>query len=428
MNSDPSKPVPHAQGPTVVSVTRLGLQRDKRTYQNAASLSRFGYRSTVVEGEPSPLDRDQLPFGLITIEGAEQLREPDGADHEAAEATTDGEPAGTPSLGKRLRGAALRANGWWRNPLLLWRLHRRDNELTLASLPPADLYYLTFFWQFPAVWKACRRAGAGFIYDANDAYWLWPGYRWYPRLFRLWLRAVERRCVRRATAFVTVSEGVAELLERRYGRRPDVVRNLHDVRVDEDSDLDVRKASGLGDDDFLVVVVGNEKPSDAVAESLQALARLPDRVHMALLGAGYEKHDPLVRELGLERRVHMLAPVPPTEVTSAIRSADAGLINTRAREVHMHALPTRLFSTIAAGLPVLYPPLPEVRALAEAHGLGLPIDAEDPDAIADAVRRLSKDPELAAEKRANVERAREELNWEHEERLLARIVEQALRS
>ncbi len=92
----------------------------------------------------------------------------------------------------------------------------------------------------------------------------------------------------------------------------------------------------------------------------------------------------------------------------------------------MHALPTRLFSAVAAGLPILYPALPEVRALAEEHGLGLPVDAEDPESVAGAVGRLAESPELAAEIRGRVRRAGETLNWEHEERRLAEIVSAAL--
>ncbi|MBA2546426.1 MAG: glycosyltransferase, partial [Solirubrobacterales bacterium] len=338
----------------VVSVTRLGVRRDKRTFQIAASMSRRGFQSAVVEGERSSLDREDLPFDLITVEGAEPLRAPDAGDGDGPEAVTESaRRAG--SLAHRVASRVLA-------PRTLRRLFLADNELTYRALPDADLYYLTCFWQFPAVWRKCRENGARFVYDANDAYWLWPGYAWYPRLFRAYLRLIERRCVRRAAGFVTVSEGVAALLEERYGRRPDVVRNMHDLRMDEESDVDVRAAAGLGESDFAVVIVGNEKPSDAVEEPIRALGELPDRVHLVCLGAGYDKHLPLARELGVSERVHVIPPVPPVHVTSAIRSADACLVNIRSGDVHRFALPTRFFSAVAAGLPVLHPPLPEVRA------------------------------------------------------------------
>jgi glycosyltransferase involved in cell wall biosynthesis len=411
----------------IVSVTRLALQRDKRTFQNAASFVGMGYDSTVLEGEPSQLDREELPFELVTIEGAEPLgeAEPD-AEEPPPPSEQDSSGRRTYPVLTRIGAARIRLKEQLGLLHLLWVSYRRDDARTFESLPPADLYYLTFFWQYPAVRRKCRETGARFIYDANDAYWLWPGYQWYPRPFRIWLRFIERLCVRRAAAFITVSDGVADLLERRYGRRPQVVRNMHDLRMDEPAELDVRRGAGVDNGAFLLVIVGNEKPSDAVDEALVALTRLPEGVHLALLGSGYEQHAARIRELGLEQRVHVFPPVPPTQVTSAIQSADAGLINIRAREVHMHALPTRLFSTIAAGLPLLHPPLPEVRALAEQYGLGPPVDAEDPDSIAAAVRRLVDNPELAADYRAKAQRAKEALNWESEERLLAQIVRPVL--
>jgi glycosyltransferase involved in cell wall biosynthesis len=402
-------------GTAIVSVTPIGVERDKRTFQTAASLGRLGHESIVVEGEASGLDRERLPFELITIPGAKPPPHP----------ANGGAPSDSAS--GRVLAALKRALVRVARPLVLRRNFRRENRRTLEALPAADLYYLTHFLQAPAVWKACARHGAGYIYDANDAYWAWPAYQANPRSFRRLLDSVERRCVERAAAFVTVGDSVAGVIESRYGRRPEVIRNLHDLRIDEPSATNVREVVGVGEDDFLLVVPGNEKPSDATDEALRALAQLPGRVHLALIGRGYEQHLPRVRELGLESRVHLLPPVAPTEVTSAISSADAGLIDTRARDVHMHALPTRLFHCVAAGLPVLYPPLPDVETLAREHGLGLPIDAEDPDSVAAAARELAESPDLAASYRANIERAREVLNWEREERKLAELVEGALR-
>lgn len=378
---------------TIVTTSLNAVQRDTRMFQIGASFDRIGYRSVVVETERSLLDPEALPFSLITLPGAQPP------------VSAGQVPAAVPQFDV---------------PDLL-RLFRQQNRLLYESLPPADLYYLNFFTHFPAVWKACNRHGAKFIYDTQDAHWAWPAYQDLPLVYRGWLRLVERRCVHKASELVTVSDGVAELYERRYGRRPRLLRNVHDLRLDEGADIDLRRASGLGDDDFLLVVAGNDKPSDTIAEPLQAMTKLPERVHLALIGRGWERYSPEVKRLGLESRVHIFPPVVPTKVTDTIRTADAALVNIRATEVHLHALPTRFFHAVSAGLPVLYPPLPSVVALAESHELGLPIDAEDAGSIAEAVRTLSEDPELAAGYRANVQRASKELSWEVEERRLAQL-------
>ena len=52
---------------TVVSITRLTVERDRHTFKQAASVARFGYTSIVVEGGTSNLDRASLPFGLRSL-------------------------------------------------------------------------------------------------------------------------------------------------------------------------------------------------------------------------------------------------------------------------------------------------------------------------------------------------------------------------
>src|SRR5262249_23075584 len=54
----------------VVSITPLPLRRDSRTFKQAGSVARFGYRSIVVEGQPSGFAVDDLPFQLVSMSGA----------------------------------------------------------------------------------------------------------------------------------------------------------------------------------------------------------------------------------------------------------------------------------------------------------------------------------------------------------------------
>ena len=399
---------------TVVSVTPIAVERDSRTYKHAASLARFGYRSLVLEGEPSRIASEDLPFELIAVGGAtRQVAEP-APPVEPAPAT---EPAARPN---RLLELARRVL----EPPLALLAHLRWNLRTYRSLPEADLYYLHSYNQYAAVRARSRRSA--YVYDAHDSYFeVYPddddGYR--ARLTPRMFAAIERRCVRGAARFTTVSDGVADLLERRFGRRPAVIRNCPDLRLDRPVERDVRSVAGVPRDAFLLVSVGNAKPGMTVEEGLRALTLLPERVHIAFVGGGMGAFRHLPAELGVQGRAHLLDPVPPTEVASFIETADAAPILYYAITPNfMNALPNRFFHAVAAGLPVLYPPLAEITALSERYGLGLPIDPRDPGSIAAAAGPLSEDPGRAAALRENVGRAREELNWEHEERVLADLV------
>jgi glycosyltransferase involved in cell wall biosynthesis len=418
----------------VVSVTSISVERDSRTYKFAASAARLGYESIVVEGETSAGIGREAPFELISPEQAREELEPPPP-----------LPGPTPfhriteALPPRLRGAfSLLTRGIDRRIVLPARasiytlrlgLHdfRRRNALTASLLPDAEIYWLRSFHQFPSVYSKARHLKARFLYDTPDAYWEPPGLTPAPtRAHRLLLRRferVERRAVRRAERFTTVSGGLVELLERRFGRRGEVIRNAHDLRLDQRPDRDLREVTGVGPDDFLLVMTGNRKDGLTFKEALEAMKMLPERVHIAFLGRNHELSRPLVEEAGLSRRVHLPQPVPPTQVVEFISSADASpILLEPLTPSYYYSLPNGFFHAIAAGLPILYPPLPEMRALAAEHDVGLEIEPKDPNSIAAGVRALSEDPDRAARHRAGSERARQVLNWEREERIIADIL------
>jgi glycosyltransferase involved in cell wall biosynthesis len=423
-------PAPSAGAPParIVSLTPSRVDRDSRTFKQAASMARLGYESVVVEEGTSEFPLDGLPF---------ELRGP-------GRSAGGGPPGGAVQLTAADRpSAAMRAYRWLperarqttervlRTPLTITR-YVTAARTAAGELPPAALYWLHGYHQFPAVWLASRRHRVPFVYDAHD---------FYPeviegggdtaledRALRAFYLMIERACARSAAELVTVSDGVADLIEARTGRRPSVVRNCAELRGAHDGARDVRAAAGLDAGDFLVVMAGNHKPGmRAIEQAIDAFATLPPQAHLAFVGAGYEPVAPRVSALDLRDRVHFLGPVPATEVPAFIRTADvvAVLYIANCNNIAM-ALPNGFFSAIAAGLPMLYPELPEMRRIAEEHELGLPIEPTRPDSIVATVRALMDDPNRVAELRSNAERARGMLNWEREEALLAEIVDRTI--
>jgi glycosyltransferase involved in cell wall biosynthesis len=418
----------------IVSVTSMSVERDSRTYKFAASATRLGFESIVVEGEASTRLAGDPPFELISPK--ETLEEHDPPPplpgptlfHRITEA-----------LPRRLRGSfSLLTRGIDRRIVLPGRAAifnlrlgrhdvRRRNTLTASLLPDAEIYWLHSFYQFPSVYSKARRLKARFLYDTPDAYWeppgLAPAETLAHRLVLRWLEAMEKRAVRKAERFTTVSDGLVALLERRFGRRAEVIRNCHELRLDEQPERDIRDVTGVGPDDFLLVMTGNRKGGLTFREALLALQMLPERIHIAFLGRGWEQSQQVIEELGLSGRAHLPAPVPPTQVVNFIRSADASPILLRAlTPSYRYSLPNGFFHAVAAGLPILFPPLPEIQRLAREHRLGLEIDTTDSDSIASAVRSLYESPDQLARFGANAEEARRLLNWEHEEEMISAIL------
>lgn len=402
----------------IVSITPLAVERDSRTFKQAASVARLGYRSVVLEGDTSHLDARDLPFELKSLRGGSAGQETERPrDHPLA------------AVGRWMASLPFRLPGAWYAFAHVYRYGLR----TFLHTPKAALYYLHAFNQFPAIYLRSRIHGAPYVYDAHDFY---PGIEeggslgWMHRCLRLpWERWLERQCVRRAAVVVTVSDGIAELQRRTFGRQPVVIRNCEDRRLRKIPARPLREVVGLGPAEFLLVVVGNAKKGQAVHQMLEAIQTVPSHVHVALVGRGYEQFVPRIHGLGLEARVHLIGPVTSIEVVPFIESADASMLLYYPRSAnYRYCLPNGFFQAIAAGLPLLYPTLPELEPIAEEHRLGVPIDPLLPKSIAAGIMILVQDPAQVSAFRRNAARARQLLSWEREEEILADLLKHALKA
>lgn len=470
---------------TVVSITPLNVRADSRTFKQAASMARLGFRSVVVEGLPSGFDGGELPFELVTIPNAAPLPSaskgsgggPAGETPTAGEAqvSTAAEPLPLPvrlqvaargglSFGWMLMSASAREKAkqplrrflatpplrflrralgavYFRTENLYWTAYfyrgwrrdydRRFREMPLRVMPPASAYYLHAFYQYPAVRALSRANGVPYVYDAHDFYSSMeaqePGQAWWMRLTHWYERRLERECVRNAAAVVTVSDGLADLMEQRFGRRPVVVLNTPDPRLHEQTADSIRQRARVPRDAFVIAVVNNLKQAMAVEELLQALLLLPRDVMVVFLGARYDDVRRRASELGLQDRTVFLDPVRPTEVVPFIRDADA-LINLyySASVNYVNCLPNNFFSAIAAGLPLLYPELDEMRRVAAKYEIGVPIDPRDPASIARGISALRDDPARRERIRSALAGAAAHFTWEREEAVLRDVLRDVL--
>lgn len=358
-------------------------------------MRRFGYTSVVVEGEESAHNAPLALEGITT--------------HAASSRPETGQ--GGFAILRRYLGRL----GWE----------------TFRKLPArADIYHLHAPYQFPAVFLRSLLSQAPYIYDAHDFYTdMEPkdslgAFQRY--LLTPLLRLLERICIRRATAVIMVGSIQAEMYRKAYGVTAVVIRNCHDSRLDTAPQTSIRDACGVDDTVFLAVVIGHAKSGRNTAPLLDALTHLPDSVHIAFLGKGYDHLGKDAVSIGLTKRIHILPPVMPWEVVPFVEGADAALIlYTPISPNYRASLPNAFFQSVAAKLPLLYPDLPEIRSLSERYGLGICIDPNSPKSITSAILTMLN-PQTRQQFQANATRAAQDLTWENEERHLAAIYDQLL--
>jgi glycosyltransferase involved in cell wall biosynthesis len=304
---------------------------------------------------------------------------------------------------------------WWRH---CWRPR--------GCIPPAELYYLHSFEFHRAVASITARSGARIIYDAHDFYrGIEPPERqgaFDRNRMRPFFDALEKHLVAAADATVTVSDGIAALMERTFGRRPTVLRNCHDERLDQAVEPDLRRSFSLAPADRLCVVVGNRKPGMAVDTAVDALAMLPTHFRLAFVGRGYEADSERLRQHPAASRVHFGRHVAPNQVVPFIRTADLGLVIYEPYSAnYRHALPNGFFQVIAAGLPLVRAALPEIEAAIGRHAVGVRLDRLDPPSLAAAILHCAEE---TAGLRPAVAALARELRWEAESLRLSRLVDE----
>ena len=295
-------------------------------------------------------------------------------------------------------------NSWRRirNMLsFLLRLHYLATALARGFKPDVVIASSTYPLDIWPAHRIARHAGARLLFEVHD---LWPlspielgGYsRWHP--FIMALQAAEDFACRRSDAIVSMLPNVRAHFEAR-GMAPE---KLHIVPNGTDAaewrlapqPLPAATAAMLAAirarGEFVVGFAGSHGLANALDTLLSAASLLHDvRVAIVLVGSGPEKERLQARAQseGL-RNVHFLDAVAKQQVPTLLRAFDVAYIGLQRQPLFRFGIsPNKLIDYMMAGRPVLQAieagndPVGEARC-------GLTVAAENPHAVADAIRTL----------------------------------------
>jgi glycosyltransferase involved in cell wall biosynthesis len=205
-------------------------------------------------------------------------------------------------------------------------------------------------------------------------------------------RALERAVARGADTVVGVTEPIAQDLARRFGTRAVGITNGFDPEEGadpEDAALDLPEGKHL-----LVhtgrMAVGNRSPRhvlDALLELARSSPETASALELVFAGPLTEEERGLIQRPELAGRARWVGALDRKRVLGLQRRADSLLLFTEAdRKGHV---PAKLYEYFAAGKPILVlgDDVEAARMVREA-GAGIAIVADDPSAIAGALREL----------------------------------------
>jgi len=389
---------PRRATPHICLVTDFAVVLDGRVLNQAYTLSRAGYRVSVVD-QSLP----QTPEPLATLYG----RLPTWLTRSCRFIRIATGDEGFPiRLFSALQKPARPLARYLVSRCLL-RLH-------------ADVYQARSLETLRTLLPAVRWTRAKLLYDVRDfdTPFMLPAQL--PGSHRRALEA-EPRAMPYVSALTTVNASLAEAIARHYHvATPDVIFNCKLVGVKLPPQVaDLRTELSLPPATPLLVFTGTTSAGRSLPVILAAIGRVPG-VHLAFVGLADRSGElaRLAEDAGARGRVSFHPPVSAYEVPAYIRSADADIACIEpVNPNHASALPNKVFEAVAAHLPLIASDLPEMRRVVETYQLGAVFNPSDVDDLVRAIGAVLSQRDLF---RRHAVTACSELSWESQEpKLLA---------
>ena len=253
------------------------------------------------------------------------------------------------------------------------------------------------------------------VFDAHEYFTEVPEVVGRP-VVRFFWEMVARTCLPFYRHAYTVGPALAQIFEKKYGLRFDVVRNM---------------AAGQSPPAFppprqgrsVLLYQGALNEGRGIEQLLQAMRHL-ESCELWLAGEG-DRSGPLRKmaaDLGVQNRVRFLGHVKPADLKALTTQAWLGLNVLENKGLsYYYSLANKFFDYVQAGVPVLTMHFPEYRALNAQHEVALLLDDLKPAAIVQAVQDLQKKPAAYDRLRQATLAARTAWNWEKEADVLLHV-------
>jgi glycosyltransferase involved in cell wall biosynthesis len=229
-----------------------------------------------------------------------------------------------------------------------------------------------------------------------------------------------------AEGYVTITRGLAEDLEQRFGARQRLGVVPDGVRLEPVSAAAAARDGARP----LVVYAGHLYPWKGVDVLLEALQALPE-VDGLIVG-GHEREPDLARvraladRLGLASRVELTGPIDPPRVREKLGMASVlALPNPASAISNRFTSPLKLFEYMAAARPIVASDLPAIREVITPDVQGVLVAPGSPTALADGIRRVLADPAMGARIAAAAAAAAVDFTWDRRAERLEAVLKAA---
>jgi glycosyltransferase involved in cell wall biosynthesis len=258
------------------------------------------------------------------------------------------------------------------------------------------------------------------------------------KLTKFTISRLEKFLIKKCAFSIMVNDSIADEVQRihKLKEKPIIVRNIP-AYWDVDEEICKKRKEefceklGLPMDTFLVMYHGGVMPGRGIENLLKAIQRNIN-VATVILGNGekeyIEKLKHMVEELQISERVLFHCAVNIDILWQYVGAADIGMVTIPAvSKSYYYMLPNKFFENIQSLTPIIGSDFPEIRRIIKGYNIGLCVNPERIDEIANAIEEMRKNREMYSWFKRNLKYAKDELCWENERNVLEEAYGKILR-
>ena len=256
------------------------------------------------------------------------------------------------------------------------------------------------------------------IYDAHEFFTGLKEVVTRPSIKKFWTK-IERMTVPRFRWGYTVSEPIADEFHRLYGVNYATIRNIPVLKP-----LD-----NLLPGEKFILYQGAVNEARGFEYLIPAMKMIPHKLVICGDGNFMDQLKELVIANQVQDKVELKGMLQPGELWKISQQATIGVAFPENIGLNQYlALANKFFDYMHAGLPQVTVDFPEYKKLNDQYRVAVLVNDIEPKTIADSVNNLMADTVLLEQLRQNCRKAREELNWENEEKKLIALYQNIFNS
>jgi glycosyltransferase involved in cell wall biosynthesis len=246
------------------------------------------------------------------------------------------------------------------------------------------------------------------VYDAHELFTELKEVVTRSAIKKIWLW-VERKLVPKFKNGYTVSEGISQEFQRRYGITYETIRNMPLLKDVEPAPQKER----------FILYQGAVNEARGFEYLIPAMKMVDCRLVVCGDGNFMGQLKNLIQQNNLTAKVELKGMLTPDELLSISQQAYIGVAVAENEGLNQYlALPNKFFDYMHAGLPQVTMNFPEYIKVNKQYEVALLINNLQTETIAGALNNLLTDDVLHMRLRNNCIEARKELNWQNEEKKL----------